>query len=143
VVDEEVEAEDLALAKTVRTPARENIEVLHEVEPFGNQALTRWGGGEFHEVEMPAPVSGVAAQCERVRQDGRMYLVLTGKHPEGSMKRPLDVCDAGSIVDILEIWMFRYGKPAAICTDEGPYLGGLFRAWCGYRSIEQRIYSWP
>jgi hypothetical protein len=62
-----------------------------------------------------------------VRQlDRRMYLVLTGKDPEQSMKRPLDVCDAGSIVDILEIWMFRYGKPAAICTDEGALFGGPF-----------------
>jgi hypothetical protein len=69
VVDEEVETEDSALAKTVRTPARESIEELHEVEPFGNQSLTRWGGGDFHEVEMPVPVSRFAARCERVNLD--------------------------------------------------------------------------
>jgi hypothetical protein len=59
------------------------------------------------------------------------------------MKKPLDVCDAGPIVDMLEIWMFQYGKPAAICTDEGALFGGLFRAWCGYRSIKHRICSRP
>ena len=146
VVDEEAEAEDPALARTVRTLARESTEAIHEFEPFGTQTITRWDGGEFHEVELPALVSGVAARCECVNLhvrwwDGRMYLVLTGKDPERSMKKPLDVCDAGPIVDMLEIWMFQYGKPAAICTDEGALFGGLFRAWCGYRSIKHRTCS--
>ena len=67
-----------------------------------------------------------------VRQlDRRMYLVLTGKDLERSRKRPLEVCDVGAIVDILEIWMSRYGKPAAVYTDEGALFGGSFMAWCG------------
>ena len=83
VVDEEVETEDSALAKTVRTPACEKIEVLHEVEPFGTQTLTRWGGGEFHEVEMPALVSGVAARCERVNLEVRRREDVLGPDWQG------------------------------------------------------------
>ena len=39
--------------------------------------------------------------------------------------------------------MFQYGKPAAIYTNGGALFGGLFKAWCGYRSIEHRIRPWP
>ena len=136
VVDEEAETEGPTLARAFRTLARESTEAIHEVEPFGTQTITQWDGGEFHEVEQPALVSGDTARCEHVnldvcRWDGRMYLVLTGKDLERSRKRPLEVCDVGAIVDILEIWMSRYGKPAAVYTDEGALFGGSFMAWCG------------
>ena len=83
VVDEEVEAEDPALAKTVGSPAHESIEVLHEVEHFGTQTITWWDGGEFHEVEMPALVSGVAARCERVNLEVRRREDVLGPDWQG------------------------------------------------------------
>jgi hypothetical protein len=97
VVDEETETQGPTLARAVRTLACESTEAIHEVEPFGTQTITQWDGGEFHEVEQPALVSGDTARCEHVnldvcRWDGKMHLVLTGKDPKQSMKRPLEVC---------------------------------------------------
>jgi hypothetical protein len=147
-VDEETETKGPTLARVVRTLACESTEAIHEVEPFGTQTITQCDGWEFHEVERPALVSGDTARCEHInldvcRWDGRMHLVLTGKDPKQSMKRPLEVGDVRPIVDILEIWMSRYGKPVAVYTDGGALFGGSFRAWCGYRSIEHRIRSRP
>ena len=134
----------------MKLPTKQNksIEEFNEVEPSGTQTLIQRASGDFHEVEIPAPTGRLATRCEYVnldiyQQDGTMYLVLTDKDPERSMKRLLDTCDAGLIVDILETWTFQYRKPVAIYTDGGALFGGLFKAWCGYHSIEHRIRLWP
>ena len=133
VVDEETGTEGPTLARAVRTLARESTEAIHEVEPFGTQMITQRDGGEFHEVEQPALVSGDIARCEHVnldicRWDEKMHFVLTGKELKQSMKRPLEVRDVGTIVDILEIWMSQHGKPATVYTDGGALFGGSFKA---------------
>ena len=102
----------------------------------------------FYEVEQPALTNGDTAQCNHVnldvRQwDGKMYLVLTNENPEQSMTRPLEVRDVGTIVDTLDKWISWHGKPVTVSTDGGVLFGGPFEAWCGSRSIEHRIRSWP
>ena len=80
------------------------------------------GGGEFRDLEVSTPAERLAARHERIGldirwRDGQTRLVLMGEDPVWSEERPLDGRDKGSVVDILEIWTFRYGKPAAVCTN--------------------------
>ena len=160
-VDEEVETDNSASTRTVKASTRRSMEELREVEPsrmqaltpwgrekFCVQTLTPWGGGEFRDLEVSTPAERLATRHERIGldicwRDGQTRLVLMGENPVWSEERPLDGRDKGSVVDILEIWTFRNGKPAAVCTDGGAHFGGLLRAWCGYHSIEHRICSWP
>ena len=140
-VDEKMETDGSASAGRVEARAC-------EFELSGIQNLTPRGMGGFCEVEMSMPAGRLTVRHKEIgldirRRDGQTYLVLTGEDPEWSVERPLDRRDMGSVVDVLEIWTFCYGKPAAVCTDGGVHFGGLFRAWCGHHSIEHRICSWP
>ena len=148
VVNEEMGTEGPTLARAVRALARESTEAIHEVEPLGTQMITQRDGREFHEVEQPALTNGDTAQCDHVnldvrRWDGKMYLVLANENPEQTMTRPLEGRDVGTIVDTLDNWMSRHGKPVTVCTDRGVLFGGAFEAWCGSRSMEHRIRSGP
>ena len=147
-VDKEVETDDSASTRTVKASTRRSMGEFRGVKPSRMQALTPGGGGELRDLKVSTPAKRLAARHERIGldicwRDGQTRLVLMGENPVWSEERPLDGRDKGSVVDILEIWTFRNGKPAAVCTDGGVHFGGLLRAWCGYHSIEHRICSWP
>jgi hypothetical protein len=120
VVDEEAEAEDPALARTVRTLARESTEAIHEVEPFGTQTITRWDGGEFHEVELPCDAN--ASIWTSVGGTGRCTWSWLARTRSGLWRGPWMCVTWGQLLTSWKFGCFDTGSRPPHVPTKGPYL---------------------